>query len=220
MAILGLLTRALSIRVLLSQGLLLLGLLALAGCAGRLTPPEAPVAPVPVYLLDHGHHASLVLPRREGGVVRYSYGEWRWYVEGERHALAGISALLWPTASGLGRGEHAALSVEADLRRLAPEGVEVVYPLVAEEARVVALKRRLDAYFEVPGVTPVYSEEFDLSFVPYPRAYWLTHQSNLVTARWLRSLGVEVRGIPWLSNWRLEAPPHHGIYQNGMRDQR
>jgi hypothetical protein len=198
----------------LMRGLLLLALVGVAGCAGRLTPPAAPVAPVTVYLLDHGRHASLVLPRREGGMVRYSYGEWRWYVEGERHPLAGASAMLWPTASGLGRGVHEAITSREALPRLAPEGLVRVYPLVAEEARVVALKRRLDAYFEAPGVTPVYSEEFALSFVPYPRAYWLTHQSNLVTARWLRSLGVEVRGIPWLSNWRLEAPPHQGIHRN------
>lgn len=196
-----------------ARGLLLLALLVLSGCAGRLIPPEAPVAPVTVYLLDHGRHASLVLPRREGGVVRYSYGEWRWYVEGERHLLAGASALLWPTASGLGRGIHEATSDRVALSGLAPEGLEQVYLLVAEEARVVALKSRLDAYFEAPGVTPVYSAEFDLSFVPYPRAYWLTHQSNLVIARWLRSLGVEVRGIPWLSNWRLAAPPHHQMFQ-------
>lgn len=70
---------------------LLLVLLLLAGCAGRLTPPEAPVSPVTVYLLDHGRHASLVLPRREGGMVRYSYGEWRWYVEAERHLLSGAA---------------------------------------------------------------------------------------------------------------------------------
>jgi hypothetical protein len=192
----------------LIRGALLLALLGLVGCAGRLTPPEASVAPVTVYLLDHGRHASLVLPRREGGMVRYSYGEWRWYVEGERHLLAGASALLWPTASGLGRGVHETITTRGELAGLAPEGLVRVYPLVAEEARVVALKRRLDAHFEAPGVAPVYSEEFDLAFVPYPRAYWLTHQSNLVTARWLRSLDVEVRGIPWLSNWRLEAPPH------------
>lgn len=196
-----------------SRGGLLLVLLVLAGCAGRLTPPEAPVVPVTVYLLDHGRHASLALPRREGGLVRYSYGEWRWYVKGQRHPLAAASALLWPTVSGLGRGVHETITSRDALPSLAPEGLMRVYPLVAEEARVVALKSRLDAYFEAPGVTPVYSDEFDLSFVPYPRAYWLTHQSNLVTARWLRSLGVEVQGIPWLSNWRLEAPPHQQMFQ-------
>ena len=193
---------------------LLLVLLLLAGCAGRLTPPEAPVSPVTVYLLDHGRHASLVLPRREGGMVRYSYGEWRWYVEAERHLLSGAAALLWPTRSGLGRGVHEAITGPEALSGLAPEGLVAVYPLVAEEARVIALKRRLDAHFEAPLASPAYSEEFDLLFVPYPRAYWWTHQSNLVTARWLRSLGVEVRGIPWLSRWRLEAPSaspyHHG----------
>lgn len=201
---------------LLSRAPLLLVLLLLAGCAGRLTPPEAPVSPVTVYLLDHGRHASLVLPRREGGMVRYSYGEWRWYVEAERHLLSGAAALLWPTESGLGRGVHETITTRGELTGLAPEGLVRVYPLVADEPRVVALKRRLDAHFEAPGVAPVYSEEFDLLFVPYPRAYWWTHQSNLVTARWLRSLGVEVRGIPWLSRWRLEGQSA-GLYHHGEK---
>ncbi|MFY0990472.1 hypothetical protein [Halomonas sp. C05BenzN] len=185
----------------------LLAVLLLSGCAGRLSPPVAPVDPVEVYLLDHGRHASLVLPLARGGMVRYSYGEWGWYVEGRRHLLAGVAALLWPTASGLGRGLHEEIDSPAQLHRLAPEGLARVYPLQAESDRVAALRRRLDAHFREGGVAPTYSAEFDLEFVPYPRAYWLTHQSNLVTAQWLRRLGIEVRGIPWLSNWRLEAPP-------------
>ncbi len=196
---------------------LLLVLLFLAGCAGRLTPPEAPGSPVTVYLLDHGRHASLVLPRREGGMVRYSYGEWRWYVEAERHPLAGVAALLWPTESALGRGVHEKVVSRELLPQLAPEGLVAVYPLWAEQSRVVALKRRLDGYFEAAEAPPVYSEEFDLFFVPYLRAYWWPHQSNLVVARWLRSLDVEVRGIPWLSRWRLEAPAA-GPYQHGEKN--
>ncbi|MDI5985763.1 hypothetical protein QLQ85_13285 [Halomonas sp. M4R5S39] len=185
----------------------LLTALLLGGCAGRIVPPSAPVDPVDVYLLDHGRHASLVLPRRQGGLVRYSYGEWGWYVEGRRHLLAGVSAMLWPTTGGLGRGVHEEIDSPHDLHRLAPEGLVGVYPLRAEAARVAALRRRLDAHFQKGGVTPTYSAEFDLEFVPYPRAYWLTHQSNLVVAQWLRRLGVEVKGLPWLSNWRIEAPP-------------
>ncbi|MCG6659017.1 hypothetical protein HOP52_14745 [Halomonas campisalis] len=184
--------------------LLLAGML-LAGCAGRVIPPPTPAEPVEVYLLDHGRHASLVLPRQQGGLVRYSYGEWAWYVEGRRHALAAVSALFWPTPSGLGRGVSEEATGRADLGRLAPEGVMRVYPLQADARRVMALERELDAHFERDGIEPVYSEEFGLEFVPYPRAYWFTYQSNLAVARWLRRLGIEVRGIPWLSNWRIDA---------------
>ncbi|MBW6391212.1 hypothetical protein [Billgrantia antri] len=185
-----------------------LSMLLLAGCFARVMPPEphSLTRPVDVYLLDHGRHSSLVLPREEGGVVRYSYGEWRWYVEGHRHFSAGIAAMLWPTASGLGRGEYPRIESPDQFHRLAPEGLDEVYPLRAEARRVLSLRRRLDRHFERAGVEPVSSEEFGLEFVPYPRRYSAVHQSNLVVARWLRALDMEVLGSSWWSRWRLETP--------------
>jgi hypothetical protein len=181
--------------------------LLLAGCVGRVMPPPAPDEPVDIYLLDHGRHSSLVLPREPSGKVRYSYGEWGWYVEGRRHLLAGAAAMLWPTTSGLGRMEHEEVTLPGDFSLLAPEGLVRAYPLEAELDRVAALRQELDAHFDAPHIEPVFSEEFGLEFVPYPRGYWMAHQSNLVTAEWLRRLGFEVRGIPWLSNWEIEAVP-------------
>lgn len=174
----------------------------LAGCAARLEPPAEVADPVDVYLLDHGRHASLVLPYGEEGVVRYSYGDWQWYVEGHRHAGSALAAMLWPTRGALGRRVHPQLEVPAELSRVAPEGIERSYPLTVERARTRSLRRRLDARFAVAGPA-VESTAFDLTFVPHPRAYWLAHQSNLVVARWLGELGVAVRGTPWLSRWYL-----------------
>ncbi|MDX5433557.1 MAG: hypothetical protein LPK20_08315 [Halomonas sp.] len=185
-----------------------LSLLLLTGCVGRVMPPEPQslAHPVDIYLLDHGRHSSLVLPRAEGGVVRYSYGEWRWYVEGRRHFPAGAAAMLWPTEAGLGRGIHPGIESPHQFHRLAPEGVAEVYPFQAEASRVQALQRHLDGHFERAEVEPVASEEFGLEFVPYPRGYSAAHQSNLVVACWLRALDVEVQGSPWFSNWRVDEP--------------
>ncbi|UYG05642.1 hypothetical protein OCT51_09875 [Halomonas sp. LR3S48] len=185
-----------------------LGALLLAGCVGRVLPPEprSLAEPVDVYLLDHGRHSSLVLPREEGGVVRYSYGEWRWYVEGRRHLPAGAAAMLWPTKSGLGRGVYPEISSPGQFHRLAPEGLTDVHAFQAEAARVMALRRRLDEHFEQAASEPVPSEEFGLEFVPYPRRYSAVHQSNLVVARWLLALDVDVHGSPWFSNWRVDTP--------------
>lgn len=183
----------------------LLLLLLLAGCAGRLTPPAEVRDPVTVYLLDHGRHASLVVPCCEGGVVRYSYGDWQWYVEGRRHLLSAIGALLWPTPGALGRRAHEELAAPEELGRVAPEGIARIYPLRVERSRVVGFRRRLDSHFRA-GQGVVDSAEFDLAFVRYPRAYWLVHQSNLVVADWLDELGVTVQGFPWLSRWRVTRP--------------
>ena len=186
---------------------LLLVVLLISACTGRVMPP-APAEisqPMDVYLIDHGRHSSLVLPREEGGMVRYSYGEWRWYVEGQRHFLSGAAALLVPTASALGRGIHEDVTGPGDFSRMAPEGLVRTYPLQAEAGRVRELRRRLDRHFE-GDVESVYSEEFGLHFVPHPRAYWAAHQSNLVVAGWLRQLDINIQGIPWYSRWRIESP--------------
>ncbi|WP_163557415.1 hypothetical protein [Halomonas sp. NO4] len=177
--------------------------LLLTGCAGRLVPPAEVADPVDVYLLDHGRHASLVLPHHESGVVRYSYGDWQWYVEGQRHLLSATAAMLWPTSGALGRRVDEGLALPRELSRLAPEGVAESYSLVVERSRARALSRRLDARFAAaaPGVE---SPTFNLVFVRDPRGYWLAHQSNLVVADWLEELGVEVQGLPWLSRWRLD----------------
>ncbi|PMR72652.1 hypothetical protein [Billgrantia endophytica] len=185
--------------------IVILSVLLLTGCVGRVVPPTSLSEPVEIHLIDHGRHASLVLPHHQGGMVRYSYGEWSWYVEGRRHLLAGMMALLWPTRSGLGRGVHDDVSSPREFSRLAPEGLMHVYTLEAESERVEALQRKLDAYFDREEGDPVYVEEFGLEFVPHPRAYWLAHQSNLAVARWLRQLGFEVEGSAWLSNWRIES---------------
>lgn len=174
------------------------------GCAGLVTPPSAPDDPVDIYLLDHGPHTSLALPRQAGGMVRYSYCDWRWCVQGRRHLLSGTAALLWPTASGLGRGQHPDVSSLEELDKLAPEGLARVYALQADATQAKALIQHLDGYFMEEAPNAAYSEEFAMEFVPYPRGYWLAHQSNLVIAQWLREMGFQVRSFPLLLTWRID----------------
>ncbi|SDL69776.1 hypothetical protein SAMN05192555_106126 [Franzmannia pantelleriensis] len=188
-------------RLLLAIGVMLVATL-LSGCAARVTPQAQLEAPQPVYLVDHSRHASLVIPH-EDGLTRYSYGEWGWYVEGQRGTLAGLSALLWPTPGGLGRKEHAALEVPPLPARVTPEGRQRVHALEAEAERVEMLRQRLDAYHAEAASPAVYSETYGLYFVPYSRDYWAAHQSNLKVVEWLQELGMEVRGSAWLSRWRI-----------------
>lgn len=174
-----------------------------------MSPPAVLNEPVDFYLVDHGRHSSLVLPR-EQGVVRYAYGEWGWYVMGRRGALAGMSAMLWPTRGALGRRIFPDAAISPFPSRVAPEGVEEVFPLQAEATQVEALQRHLDRIFDAGSERAYHHPRYDLEFVPYPRAYWLGHQSNLVTAQWLERLGFEVAGTPWLSDWRIETTAEEG----------
>ncbi|MBD3895133.1 hypothetical protein IEI94_04620 [Halomonas sp. ML-15] len=183
----------------------LLAAMLLGGCAARVVPDAGVETPQSVYLVDHGRHASLVIPHAEG-LTRYSFGEWDWYVEGRRGTMAGLSALLWPTASGLGRMDHQAVEASPLPSRVTPEGRQRVYELEAESERVEALRQRLDAYHAAAPAPPAYSDTYGLYFVPYSRDYWAGHQSNLKVVEWLEELGMEVRGSAWLSRWRITPP--------------
>jgi len=176
-----------------------------AGCTTRLTPPEGPSAPVPVFVLDHGRHASLVLPGDEGLVIRYSYGDWRYYARNQTGFRSGAAAILWPTRSALGRRELQTSLGPDDVRRAVRVGVDTLFALQVEAPRVERLRSRLDSLHRAGRKEELLVNQlFDLEFVPHPRRYWLPHNSNQVVAGWLRELGVETRGIPVLSSWRVE----------------
>ena len=81
--------------------------LLLAGCATVVVAPAAPEDPVPAFLLDHGGHASLVLPAEKGRLVRYAYGDFSWYALGRTGPGTGLAALAGGTPAALGRGELA-----------------------------------------------------------------------------------------------------------------
>lgn len=190
--------------------LLLVGVVLLDGCAVRVRQSVNLQEPVTVCLVDQGRHSSLVLPREEG-VVRYTYGEWDWYAKDRRGVLAGMSAMLWPTRGALGRKVYPGVEISPFPSRVVPEGLEEVYTLQAEAHLVRLLQRELDTTFEAGREHLIYHPVYDLEFVPYPQDYWFGHQSNQVTAEWLRRLGLTVDGGGWFSDWRIEAPSNgHG----------
>lgn len=183
--------------------LLLLASGLLAGCVTHVTPPPKPQDPALVFVLDHGRHTSLVVSTPDGALVRYAYGDWRYYAErltGPGHAIA---ALLWSTEGALGRRELQGPATGAAVRNQVPLVIESLYEIVVERARIEALRAHLDAIFEAaerPRDTP----EMHLFFVPHPRAYTLRHNSNTAIAGWLEQLGCEIRGPALLANWRID----------------
>jgi len=181
----------------------LLTALLITGCTGQVIQPADLLEPTSLYLIDHGRHSSLVLPR-EDGVVRYAYGEWEWYVRDRRGAMAGMSAMLWPTRGALGRGFFPGVGISPFPSRVAPEGYEEVFALQAEASLVRRLEHELDDIFEEGREHLIHHAFYDLDFVPYPKTYWFGHQSNQVTAEWLRQLGFTVRGVAWFSDWQVD----------------
>lgn len=177
----------------------------LPACTHVVTPPADVVDPVPVYLLDHGRTSSVVLPD-DGRLVRYSYGDWDWYALNRTGLFRASGTLLGPTRAGIGRNAFGAgPSVDA-VRSAVVVPVEAAWRIDVPAHRSAALAGELDALFARPGVEPLRNPLYALTFVPHPEPYSLGHNSNHMTAAWLRRLGcrVDTRGV-W-SRWRVERP--------------
>lgn len=164
------------------------------------TPPESPVA---VFLLDHGRHSSLVLPIGQGGMVRYSYGDWEFYALRRTGLSTALAALLGPTQAALGRKQLAGPLTEAAVRRQLRIGIEYVFEISVELAAALQLQAQLETLFEAGRAGLIYSAEMDVEFVPHPVPYTLGHNSNRVVGEWLEALGCTVEGRALWSRWRV-----------------
>jgi hypothetical protein len=187
-------------------GLLMTALLLLAGCATVVVAPAAPEEPVAVFLLDHGGHASLVLPAGERGLVRYTYGDFRWYALEQTGPGIGLAALFGGTPAALGRGELKGPAKAQAVRAQVREGIQQLYELRVARAASERLRAELDGLFAANRATLVYSATYDLEFVRHPTPYSAEHNSNLVMAGWLEALGCEVQGAGLITNWRVKTP--------------
>lgn len=179
----------------------------LTGCVGTVTRPdsESIQQPRPVYLVDHGRHASLVLTRDDETMVRYLYGEWRWYALQETGFFRVFPTLFFPTQATLGRRELAGPPAESAIRRQVPVVIQKVHELPAGAERIDELERRLNKRFEANIETRHYNADYDLEFVHDPVDYTIFYNSNHVVADWLRELGIEITGNPVWGRWRVQA---------------
>lgn len=176
-----------------------------AGCATVVVPPRLTGGGVAVFLLDHGHHSSLVLPAPGRHLVRYSYGDWAYYALVETGVYRGSSALFWPTQAALGRRELPGPPTASAVEEEVAVPIEHLYPVIVAPARIDALRQRLDRVFEANAGTMIYNSLYDLYFVQAPQPYSLFHDSNREVASWLVELGCRVEGGPaLLSNWAVE----------------
>jgi len=182
----------------------------LSGCAALVVPPEPPPEARPVFLLDHGRHATLVLSHPDGGLVRYAYGDLAYYGHNRVGLWRALAAVAWPTPGGLGRRELEAPASPAGVRQAVAVPIEAVHVLVVAADRAAALGARLDARFARGYPQRRFNPWYDLVFVPDPAPYWLGNNSNLRVAAWLEALGVEVRGGPLWSRWTVRAPGRGG----------
>ncbi len=182
-------------------GALLFGL-AGAGCTNTVVRPPTAGDQAAAFLLDHGQHASLVL-ERERGLVRYTYGEWGYYVAGRKGLGRASGTLFGANQAGLGRRPLAGPPELVAVRRHMRVRVEHAWRIDVPAQRAATLGGRLDALFSRQGATRTYNAGYDLTFVRHPAAYHVANNSNHMTGKWLRALGCEVTLATPFSVWSV-----------------
>lgn len=187
--------------------LLLVVLLAtlLAACANVVHPPASPAEPRTVFVLDHGRHTSLAITTADGRLIRYAYGEWRWYAEEETGLLRAFGAVLTPTAAALGRRELPGPPTYGNVRKRMA-GSRAVLEIHVPAADVDALHDELENLFYARSKDMLWNPRYNLMFVPHPQRYSMFHHSSHAVADWLERLQCEVR-LGWpTSPWRMGEP--------------
>ena len=167
-------------------------------------PPLLPAtAQAPVAVLDHGRHSSLVIGLPDGRMVRYAYGDWRWYAEGNTGVAEGYAALFRETPSALGRRVMPGPLTAETLRRQVHVGIEDMLLLDVEAAAARRLVDKLDGIAEAGRARMLTNQQVDLDFFPHPVPYTAAHNSNRVVAGWLREMGADVEGDGLIADWKL-----------------
>jgi hypothetical protein len=166
--------------------------LLLAGCTSFVTPPENPVDPVEVYIVDEGIHTGIVLPRG-GEWVEYGYGEWGWYALNHTAWYDVFDTVLWPTQGALGRRPVRGIPAKAQPLRVARSDAE-------------RLLRDLEARYESRKETEVYNETMRMHFVMADEGFWCCFTCSDAAAEWLRRLGCRVSWVLIRSGLRVRSP--------------
>ncbi len=164
------------------------------------TQPPAPEDPATVYLLSSGRHAGLVLPRADGRLVEYGYGDWSWYALAEDDWWRAPGTVLWPNRAALGRRDVGPEELDS------VDGPGRLVPIVVARARAGALLERLEREFAAAG-EPHYNAAYDMEFVAHPRRFWIFHDCHDEVAEWLESLGCTVCWSPIRTRLRLASGP-------------
>jgi hypothetical protein len=185
-----------------------LTVVALPACTVTVRAPPHPDDPVPVWILDHGRHASLALPDGRGHLVAWAYGEEAWFARGEDGWWRSVPALLWPTRGTLARRE---VTATYSGRLLAYTlGAEAVYEIDVSFARAIQLQQELQALWDAGVDEQVDNPVFGTRCAPHPEDYWLGNNCIDVLADWLRELGCEVSGIQVVARFEVESmQPDH-----------
>lgn len=168
-----------------------------------LVPPSEIQESRTVFVIDHGTHSSVAIETDSGQMMRYAYGDFRYYANRDTSLGAGAAALLWPTPSTLGRALLEGPATKESLLRQLRVVVEIVYELQVEGDSADQLILELDEIHARKPAEHVDVPAYGLVFSPHPVDYFWGHNSSSVIAGWLREMGVRMFGWGLIASWRV-----------------
>ena len=185
------------------------------GCAATVYPVATPVQPTAVYLADYGIHSSVLLPTGDGRYVEYAFGDWNFAALNHCWPQDAMGALLVSFQSALGRRFIAVRPGQAAPHPVhpAPHHVQVVF---ASRPDVERLVRELDERYRRGGSDRRYNPDNGMDYVKDGEHYWIANNCNHLTARCLREMGCDVRGLTILSSFDV-APVQKGLVSEPIR---
>jgi hypothetical protein len=184
------------------------------GCAMRITPPGGLGEPTQVFIADYGYHASLLLPRDDGYVSEFAYGQWDWFALNRDRWYNAVVLVLLPGRGTLGTRTLAGPAARETLARQCR--AERLLELHVERERARSLLARLEREYESGRSTELFNSLYGMMFVHQPRTYWLHRNCNTVLADWLEELGCHVEGTRLFAAFVLRG----GVGRSGRRAQR
>jgi hypothetical protein len=182
-----------------------LTLLASALAPTTVTTPKNLTDARQVFLIDHGTHSSIAIETAAGDMVRYAYGDLRYYANRDTSLASGAAAVLIATPATLGRAELEGPAHTDNLRRQLVVLVDTIYPLEVEAAQADRLMGKLDQLHQAGAAEHISVPAYGLIFAPHPDDYIWYRNSSSVIAGWLEEMDVAVFGWRLLANWRLAA---------------
>lgn len=156
-----------------------------------------------VFVIDHGTHSSVAIETGAGEMVRYAYGDLRYYANRDTSLGSGAAALLWPTAATLGRAELEGPVTKESLEQQLKVVVEIIYEFEVETTEAESVMAGLDELHAQGSARHIDVPEYGLVFAPHPVDYFWGHNSSSVIAGWLREMGVGVFGWGLTASWRV-----------------
>jgi hypothetical protein len=171
------------------------------GCVS-VYPQARPVAAKAVYITDYGIHSSLIIPNGDGRYVEYAYGDWNYAALNHDWPNDAMGALLVSFKSTLGRRfiETSPSDPVPHPVHRAPKRMQVIYSSGADVEKV---RKILDDRYRNDATKVVHNPENDMDFVPDSEHYSFWNNCNDLTARCLRQMGCDVRGIVGFSKFQV-----------------